>query len=214
MRGPRLIHRWRSVVPGLSDYVVLVRKRSSIFLAGPPLVKAAIGEETTEEALGGAETHAKITGLGEYLCENDPRPSRFPSVSSSDKLRWDPVTAAEPAPAPRLDPEELLGIVPASERTPFDMSEVVARLVDDSDFSSSRRLRTGHALWQCPPAGSCRRDHRQQRADSTERLDEGGPIHSTVRPGWDTPDLREEHHRLHGRPGGRARRRPSSMAPR
>ena len=58
-------------LPGLSDYVILVRGRSSIYLAGPPLVKAAIGEDVDEEALGGAETHASVTGLGEYLCEND-----------------------------------------------------------------------------------------------------------------------------------------------
>ena len=58
-------------LPGLSDYVVLVRGRSSIYLAGPPLVKAAIGEDASDEALGGALLHAEVTGLGEYLCEND-----------------------------------------------------------------------------------------------------------------------------------------------
>ena len=64
-------------LPGLSDYVILIRGRSSIYLAGPPLVKAAIGEDATDEELGGAETHAEVTGLGEYLCENDATPSRW-----------------------------------------------------------------------------------------------------------------------------------------
>jgi geranyl-CoA carboxylase beta subunit len=139
-------------VPGLSDYVVLVRKRSSVFLAGPPLVKAAIGEDTTEEELGGAETHAKVTGLGEYLCENDADALAL-ARDLIDKLQWDRATPTATAPAPRFDPDELLGIVPADERTPFDMTEVVARIVDDSDFLEFKALYApdtlcGHARLQ------------------------------------------------------------------
>ncbi len=120
-------------LPGLSDYVILVRGRSSIFLAGPPLVKAAMGEDSTEEELGGAETHANVTGLGEYLCEDDAHAIAM-AREVLDKLQWD---AAGPAPAfaePLHDEQELLGLVPADEREPYDAREVIARLVDGSDF--------------------------------------------------------------------------------
>jgi geranyl-CoA carboxylase beta subunit len=126
-------------VPGLSDYVVLVRGRTSIFLAGPPLVKAAIGEDTTEEELGGADTHAKVTGLGEFLCQNDAEAIAL-TRELVDKLEWETATPAASATGPRCDPEEFLGIVPADERVPFDMAEVVARLVDDSDFLEFKAL--------------------------------------------------------------------------
>ncbi|MBP9685869.1 MAG: acyl-CoA carboxylase subunit beta, partial [Rhodoferax sp.] len=77
-------------LPGLSDYVILVRGRSNIFLAGPPLVKAAIGEDCTEDELGGAETHAQVTGLGEYLCEDDAHAIGM-AREVLDKLKWDVV---------------------------------------------------------------------------------------------------------------------------
>ncbi len=123
-------------LPGLSDYVVLVRGRSSIFLAGPPLVKAAIGEDATDDELGGAEMHAQVTGLGEYLAENDAHAIAL-TRELLDKLPWDavpPVPSAPPAPEPLFAAEDLLGIVPADEREPYDVREVIARLVDGSDF--------------------------------------------------------------------------------
>ena len=120
-------------LPGLSDYVILVRERSSIYLAGPPLVKAAIGEDVDEESLGGAETHASVTGLGEYLCENDAH-AIATAREVLDKLNWDLASPPRDAPPPRYAPEELLGLVPADEREPYDVREVVARLVDASDF--------------------------------------------------------------------------------
>ena len=126
--------------PGLSDYVILVRGRSSIYLAGPPLVKAAIGEDTDEEALGGAETHASVTGLGEYLCENDAH-AILTARDVLDKLKWDvclsasaSVSSAPTFAEPRFSPDELPGVVPADEREPYDVREVIARLVDASDF--------------------------------------------------------------------------------
>jgi geranyl-CoA carboxylase beta subunit len=120
-------------LPGLSDYVVLVRDRSSIYLAGPPLVKAAIGEDATDAELGGADLHARVTGLGEYLAEDDAHAIAL-ARELLDKLPWDTVPPREPAPPPRFDAEELMGIVPADEREPYDVREVVARLVDGSDF--------------------------------------------------------------------------------
>jgi len=120
-------------LPGLSDYVVLVRGRSSIYLAGPPLVKAAIGEDANEEELGGAEMHAQVTGLGEYLAENDAHAIVL-ARELLDKLPWDTVPPRSEAPAPLYAAEELLGVVPADEREPYDVREVLARLVDASDF--------------------------------------------------------------------------------
>ena len=113
--------------------MVLVRGRSSIYLAGPPLVKAAIGEDATDEELGGAQMHAEVTGLGEYLAENDAHAIAL-ARELVDKLPWDTVPARAAAPEPLFPAEELLGVVPADEREPYDVREVIARLVDGSDF--------------------------------------------------------------------------------
>jgi geranyl-CoA carboxylase beta subunit len=120
-------------LPGLSDYVVLVKGRSSIYLAGPPLVKAAIGEDATDEALGGAELHATVTGLGEYLADDDAHAVAI-ARELFRVLSWDEVTPAAAAPAPLFDAEELMGIVPADDRVPYDVREVIARIVDGSAF--------------------------------------------------------------------------------
>jgi geranyl-CoA carboxylase beta subunit len=126
-------------LPGLSDYVVLVRDRSSIFLAGPPLVKAAIGEDATDDELGGAMLHAETTGLGEYLAENDAHAIAL-ARELVDKLNWDSAPAGAAAPAPLFDTEELMGLVPADDREPYDVREVIARLVDASDFLELKAL--------------------------------------------------------------------------
>lgn len=128
-------------LPGLSDYVILVKGRSSIYLAGPPLVKAAIGEDATDEDLGGAEMHASVTGLGEYLSDNDAHAIAM-CRDLVDKLQWDTVqdtanssvAGRKPVIAPLFSEEELLGCVPADDREPFDTREVIARIVDGSDF--------------------------------------------------------------------------------
>ncbi|HET8693325.1 MAG TPA: carboxyl transferase domain-containing protein, partial [Aquabacterium sp.] len=120
-------------LPGLSDYVILVRDRSSIYLAGPPLVKAAIGEDTTDEELGGAEMHAQTTGLGEYLCEDDAHAIAM-AREVIDKLQWESTQGQRDARAPLYSQEELLGCVSADDREPFDTREVIARIVDGSDF--------------------------------------------------------------------------------
>ncbi len=120
-------------LPGLSDYVILVRGRSNIFLAGPPLVKAAIGEDCTEDEIGGAETHAQVTGLGEYLTEDDAHAIAM-AREVMDKLNWDVTPASASFQEPLYDEQELMGLVPADEREPYDVREVIARLVDGSDF--------------------------------------------------------------------------------
>jgi geranyl-CoA carboxylase beta subunit len=120
-------------LPGLSDYVVLVRGRSSIYLAGPPLVKAAIGEDATDEELGGASTHAEVTGLGEYLADNDAHAIAL-TRELLGALPWDEVPEATAAPEPLYPADQLMGIVPADDREPYDVREVIARLVDGSGF--------------------------------------------------------------------------------
>jgi geranyl-CoA carboxylase beta subunit len=121
---------------GLSDYIVMVRGRTRAFLAGPPLLKAATGEIATEEELGGADMHTRISGLGDYLAEDDRDALRI-ARDIVAKLDWNKSTPRESARTfkpPRYDAEDLLGIVPADHKRPVDMRQVIARIVDDSDF--------------------------------------------------------------------------------
>lgn len=159
-------------LPGLSDYVVLVRGRSSIYLAGPPLVKAAIGEDATDEDLGGAETHAHVTGLGEYLAENDAHAIAL-ARELLDKLPWDTVPPPAPFAEPLFPADELMGIVPADEREPYDVREVIARLVDGSDFLEFKTgyapdTVCGHARWHGHAVGIIGNNGPIQPAGSTK----------------------------------------------
>ncbi len=118
---------------GLSDVIILVRDRSRVFLAGPPLLRAATGEIATEEELGGALMHATVSGLGDHLAEDDRDAVRIArEVIASLCGRMLPAEA--PALAPRYDASELLGIMPADGKRPVDMREAIARIVDDSNF--------------------------------------------------------------------------------
>jgi geranyl-CoA carboxylase beta subunit len=120
---------------GLSDYIVMVRGRTRAFLAGPPLLKAATGEIATEEELGGAEMHTSISGLGDYLAEDDRDALRIARDIMAN-LPWDrPGNARVSAKPPRYDSEELLGIMPMDHKRPVDMRQVIARIVDNSDFT-------------------------------------------------------------------------------
>lgn len=128
-------------MPGLSDVVIMVRGRSRAFLAGPPLLKAATGEIATEEELGGAEMHTGISGLGEYLAEDDRHALGLARDVVAQLSQWKrPTTqygqaqsAIKPGVTePRYDSEELLGLMPSHHREPVDMREVMARLVDGS----------------------------------------------------------------------------------
>ena len=121
--------------PGLSDYVVVIRKRSQMFLAGPPLLFAATGEVATEEQLGGAEMHAQVAGTAEYLAENDADGIRM-IRDVMGMLNWKETTPCilRDYEEPLYPAEDLLGLVPADTKKPFDMKEIIARLVDASDF--------------------------------------------------------------------------------
>jgi len=120
---------------GLSDYIVMVRGRTRAFLAGPPLLKAATGEIATEEELGGAEMHTSISGLGDYLAEDDRDALRIAREIMA-ALEWDrPDAGNDGYRPPRYDQEELLGIMPMDHKRPVDMRQVIARIIDDSDFT-------------------------------------------------------------------------------
>ena len=119
---------------GLSDHIVMVRGRTRAFLAGPPLLKAATGEIATEEELGGAEMHTGISGLGDYLAEDD-RHAIGIAREIIARIEWTVPTETRPFAPPAHDPAEMLGIMPPDYRTPVDMHEVIARIVDGSDFT-------------------------------------------------------------------------------
>jgi len=124
-------------MPGLSDVVVMVRNRSRAFLAGPPLLMAATGEVATEEELGGAEMHTSVSGLGEYLAEDD-RHALGIAREVLENLSW---RAGDPAKlASDLHSDELLGLVPANLREPLDMREIVARIVDGAQLLEFKPL--------------------------------------------------------------------------
>lgn len=128
-------------LPGMSDHVVMIEKQSKVFLAGPPLVKAATGEESDDESLGGAEMHARTSGLADYYALDEQDAIRIGRRIVA-RLNWRkpgaPLTAA-PKP-PRFDESELLSIVPADLKNPFDPKEIIARIVDDSDFDEFKQL--------------------------------------------------------------------------
>jgi acetyl-CoA carboxylase carboxyltransferase component len=128
-------------VPGMSDYVVMVKKQAQVYLAGPPLVKMATGEETDHEELGGAEMHSKLSGVSDYLAEDERDAIRIAREIVAH-LNWKkhgpaPLRVVEP---PLYDQDELLGIASADIRVPFDSREVIARVVDGSRFSEFKPL--------------------------------------------------------------------------
>ncbi|MFK7938938.1 MAG: carboxyl transferase domain-containing protein [Roseovarius sp.] len=133
-------------VPAMSDVTIIVKEQGTIFLAGPPLVKAATGEEVTSEDLGGGDVHTRLSGVADYLAEDDThalalarRAVGHLGPSQAHGLQFQ--TPEDPA----YDPAELLGVVPADLRTPYDIREVIARLVDGSRFDEFK-ARFGETL--------------------------------------------------------------------
>jgi acetyl-CoA carboxylase carboxyltransferase component len=145
-------------IPGMSDHTIMVKRRAKVFLGGPPLVRMATGEIAEDEELGGAEMHARTSGLADALAE-DERDGLRQARRVVARLNWrkahpDPGPAAPPA----YDPEELLGIVPEDLKVPFDPREVIARIVDASDFDEFKpvygpSLVTGWATLHGYPVG-------------------------------------------------------------
>jgi acetyl-CoA carboxylase carboxyltransferase component len=121
-------------VPGMSDHVIMVKGRAKVFLGGPPLVKMATGEEARDEELGGAEMHGSVSGLADQVAEDEVDALRLARRAVA-RLSWRKQgPAPHPVLPPRHDPDDLLGLVPTDQRVPFDPREVIARIVDDSDF--------------------------------------------------------------------------------
>ena len=146
-------------VPAMSDETVIVRNQGTIFLGGPPLVKAAIGEIVTAEELGGGDVHSKISGVTDHLAENDEHALQIVRDIVSTLPRpaapaWDVDTVVEPL----ADPEELYGAVPTDVNAQYDVREVIARLVDGSRFHEFKKnygttLVTGFAKLHGHPVG-------------------------------------------------------------
>ncbi len=146
-------------VPAMSDVTIIVREQGTIFLAGPPLVKAATGEDVTAEDLGGGDVHTRLSGVADYLAEDDAHAlalaRRAVGNLGGQALPTLQMQAPEP---PAYDPEEILGVVPADLRTPYDIREVIARLVDGSRFDEFKArfgetLVTGFAHVEGCPVG-------------------------------------------------------------
>ena len=122
-------------VPAMSDETIIVKNQGTIFLAGPPLVKAATGEVVTAEELGGAEVHTRISGVADHLADDDRHALELArrAVANLNHEKRNPLVLREPR-QPLYDPAELYGVIPTSTRTPFDVREIIARIVDGSEF--------------------------------------------------------------------------------
>src|SRR5207249_5256364 len=122
-------------VPSMSDETVIVKGKGTIFLGGPPLVKAATGEEVSAEELGGAEVHTRRSGVADHLAEDDQHALALVReiVATLNRRRTVGVEVASPE-APRFDPVEIYGVLPRSFREVYDVREIIARLVDGSRF--------------------------------------------------------------------------------
>src|SRR5579875_2722249 len=146
-------------VPAMSDEAVIVRDQGTIFLGGPPLVKAATGEVVTAEQLGGGDLHSRVSGVTDHLAEDDTDALRIvrsivATLGPRAPRPWDVSPAEEPA----ADPSQLYGVVPADLRTPYDVREIIARLVDGSRFAEFKAaygatLVTGFARVHGHPVG-------------------------------------------------------------
>ena len=122
-------------VPAMSDESIIVKDQGTIFLGGPPLVKAATGEVVSAEDLGGGDVHTRLSGVADHLAQNDLHALALARTAVSHLNRSKPLDAADTPPvAPRFPTEELYGVIPVDTRKPFDVREIIARVVDDSAF--------------------------------------------------------------------------------
>jgi acyl-CoA carboxylase subunit beta len=128
-------------VPGMCDYAVMVDQQAKVFLGGPPLVKMATGEESTDEELGGAEMHSKISGLSDYFARDENEAIRMGrDIVAHLNWRKQGYGPTMPADEPLYDPDEILGAIPPDLRIPFDQREILARVLDGSRFEEYKAL--------------------------------------------------------------------------
>jgi 3-methylcrotonyl-CoA carboxylase beta subunit len=122
-------------VPAMSDETIIVKNQGTIFLGGPPLVKAAIGEIVTAEELGGGDAHTRLSGVADHLANNDAHALALArqAVATLNRAKPQPHQLRTPVP-PKYDPKELYGVIPTDTRKPYDVREVIARIVDGSEF--------------------------------------------------------------------------------
>ncbi len=133
-------------VPAMSDETIIVKDQGTIFLAGPPLVKAATGEVVTAEELGGGDVHTRLSGVADHLANDDVHALELARSVISNLNRKKPMLEdIQSVEAPLFDPEEILGVVPADTKTPYDVREVIARIVDGSKFDEFK-ARYGETL--------------------------------------------------------------------
>ncbi len=128
-------------VPAMCDEAVIVRNQGTIFLGGPPLVKAATGEEVDAESLGGGEVHSRISGVTDHLANNDAHALAIARdiVDALNRAKYPPRDLRKPR-EPLYPPEELYGVVPPDTRYPYEVREIIARIVDGSDFTEFKPL--------------------------------------------------------------------------
>ncbi len=144
-------------VPAMSDESIIVKNQGTIFLAGPPLVKSAVGEVVSAEDLGGGDVHTRLSGVADHLADDDTHALQIARriVGNLHRRKPDQLDLREPV-APRYAAQELYGIIPTDTRRPFDAREIIARIVDDSDFDEYKArygtsLITGMArIWGVP----------------------------------------------------------------
>ncbi|MEM9497634.1 MAG: carboxyl transferase domain-containing protein, partial [Pseudomonadota bacterium] len=132
-------------VPAMSDVTIIVKNQGTIFLAGPPLVKAATGEDVSAEDLGGGDVHTRLSGVADYLAEDDAHALALARRAVSHLGYGFSSTLRQASEPPAYDPDEILGVVPADLRRPYDIREVIARLVDGSRFDEFK-ARYGETL--------------------------------------------------------------------
>ena len=144
-------------VPAMSDESIIVKNQGTIFLGGPPLVKAATGEEVSAEDLGGGDVHTRLSGVVDHLAQNDAHALALARsiVGKLNRVKVPPIALREPKP-PRYDAKSIYGVIPVDTRKPFDIREIIARVVDDSEFDEFKArygttLVTGFAhIWGHP----------------------------------------------------------------
>ena len=128
-------------VPAMCDQAIIVQNQGTIFLGGPPLVKAATGEEVDAESLGGGDVHSRRSGVTDYLAVNDDHALALArEAMGATPIRYRPTVETREATPPKYPAEDIYGILPTDTRTPYDVREIIARLVDDSDFHEFKAL--------------------------------------------------------------------------